>query len=164
MIRKFALIAALAAAPAQAQTAQADLGAIDQAVVQFTGVPQGVPGGAAMPTDRRLKLAPCRTALALGWYGTRRDTVEVACPMPGGWKLYVPLAGSVAGAAAAPLIARGDVVTVAVRGEGFAVSQPGEALEGGAEGAWIKVRTQAPGAPVLRAKVLRPGLVGIDLP
>ncbi len=159
------LIAALTAAPALAQTVHADLGAIDRAVVQFTGAPQGTPGGAAMPVDRRLKLAACRTQLALGWYGGRRDTVEVACPMPGGWKLYVPLAGSAqSAAAAAPLIARGDAITVSVRGEGFAVSQPGEALEAGAEGAWIKVRTQAPGAPVLRARVLRPGLVGIELP
>lgn len=164
MTRTFALIAALAAAPAIAQSAHADLGAIDRAVVQFTGAPQGAPGGAALPVDRRLKLAPCRASLALGWYGGRRDTVEVACPMPGGWKLFVPLAGSSAAAASVPLIARGDAITVMVQGKGFAVSQPGEALEAGAEGAWIKVRTQAPGAPVLRAKVLRPGLVGIDLP
>lgn len=164
MIRKLVLLSALAAAPAFAQSALADLAEIDRAVVQFTGVPQGAPGGAAMPVDRRLKLAPCRSALALGWYGTRRDTVEVACPVAGGWKLYVPLAGSAASAAAAPLITRGDAITVAVRGDGFAVSQPGEALESGAEGAWIKVRTLGPNAPVLRARVLRPGLVGIDLP
>lgn len=164
MIRKLAMLSALAAAPAVAQSALADLAAIDRAVEQFTGVPQGAPGGAAMPVDRRLRLAPCRTGLALGWYGVRRDTVEVACPVPGGWRLYVPLAGSASGAAAAPVIARGDAITVAVRGEGFAVSQPGEALESGPEGAWIKVRTLGPNAPVLRARVLRPGLVGIDLP
>ncbi len=164
MIRKLVLISALAAAPAAAQSGYVDLAAVDRAVDQFTGVPQGAPGGAALPIDRRLKLAPCRTALALGWYGARRDTVEVACPMAGGWKLYVPLAGSAIGAAAAPLITRGDAITVAVRGDGFAVSQPGEAMESGAEGAWIKVRTLGPNAPVLRAKVLRPGLVGIDLP
>lgn len=164
MIRKFAVISALAAAPALAQSAYADLAAIERAVEQFTGVPQGVTGGAAMPIDRRLRLAPCRTALALGWYGTRRDTVEVACPVAGGWKLYVPLAKFAADAATVPLIARGDAVTVTVRGDGFAVSQPGEAMEAGAEGAWIKVRTLGPNAPVLRARVLRPGLVGIDLP
>lgn len=165
MIRKLALLSVVFAAPALAQSGYADLGAIDRAVEQFTGVPQGAPGGAVLPIDRRLKLAPCRSALSLGWYGARRDTVEVACPVPGGWRLYVPLAGSAANAAAAaPLIARGDAITVAVRGEGFAVSQPGEALESGAEGAWIKVRTLGPNAPVLRARVLRPGLVGIDLP
>ncbi|MEQ1495528.1 MAG: flagella basal body P-ring formation protein FlgA [Novosphingobium sp.] len=163
MIRTLAIVAAVAAVPALAQTATADLGAIDHAVAQFTGVPQGAPGGAALPVDRRLKLAPCRVPLALVWYGTRRDTVEVACPMAGGWKLYVPLAGA-SQAAAAPLIAKGDAVTITVSAEGFAVSQPGEALEAGAEGVWIKVRTISPSTPILRARVIRPGLVGIDLP
>ena len=54
MIRKLAMLSALAAAPAVAQSALADLAAIDGAVEQFTGVPQGAPGGAAMPVDRRL--------------------------------------------------------------------------------------------------------------
>jgi flagella basal body P-ring formation protein FlgA len=164
MTRTLALFAALAATPAVAQSAVADLGAIDRAVVQFTGAVQGAPGGAALPVDRRLKLAPCRTSLALGWYGTRHDTVEVACPMPGGWKLYVPLAGVGQGPTAAPLIAKGDAVTIIVSAEGFAVSQPGEALEAGAQGVWIKVRGLGAGAPTLRARVIRPGLVGIDLP
>lgn len=164
MIRKLAPLALLAATPALAQSAQADLAAIDRAVEQFTGRPQGAPGGAALPVDRRLRLAPCRVPLALGWHGSSRDKVEVTCPIPGGWKLYVPLAGAGQGVAAAPLIARGDAITVAVSGDGFTVSQPGEALEAGAEGAWIKVRTLAPNAPVLRARVIRPGLVGIDLP
>lgn len=163
MIRTFALLTTLAATPTLAQSAIADLSAIDRAVAQFTGVTQGAPGGAAMPVDRRLKLSPCRVPLALGWYGTRRDTVEVACPMAGGWKLYVLLTGT-AQASAAPLIAKGDAVTITVSAEGFAVSQPGEALEAGAEGAWIKVRTINPNAPTLRARVIRPGVVGIDLP
>lgn len=163
MIRTFALLTTLAAAPALAQSAIADLAVIDRAVAQFTGVPQGAPGGAAMPVDRRLKLSPCRVPLAIGWYGTRRDTVEVACPVAGGWKLYVPLTG-IAQAAAAPLITKGDMVTITVSAEGFAVSQPGEALEAGAEGTWIKVRTVNPNALTLRARVIRPGVVGIDLP
>ncbi|HEX4848384.1 MAG TPA: flagella basal body P-ring formation protein FlgA [Novosphingobium sp.] len=160
-----AALALALGAPALAQSAVADLAAIDRAVAQFTGMPQGAPGGAALPVDRRLRLTPCRAPLALGWYGARRDTVEVVCPMPGGWKLYVPLVGPAdGGVAAAPLIARGDAVTITVSGDGFAVSQPGEALESGAEGAWIKVRGINPKAPVLRARVLRPGVVGIDLP
>ena len=163
MIRPVLLSALLLASPALAQSAVADLAEIDRAVARFTGAPIGVPGGAAMPVDRRLRLAPCRAPLALGWYGTRRDTVEVSCPVAGGWRLYVPLAG-VAQSAAAPLVARGDAVTITVSGEGFAVSQPGEALEAGGEGEWIKVRGVNPKAPVLRARVLRPGLVGIDLP
>jgi hypothetical protein len=33
-----------------------------------------------MPVDRRLRLAACTAPLALGWYGARRDMVEVALP------------------------------------------------------------------------------------
>ena len=167
-----ALAALLAASPAQAQN-YLDLTEVDRAVVLFTGSPQGTTGGAAQPADRRLRLMPCPADLALSWYGARRDAVEVRCPVAGGWKLYVPIVGGGAGpTAAAPVILRGDAVTISVRSDGFAVSQPGEALEAGAIGAWIKVRgassasgaASGQGAPVLRAKVLRPGLVGMDLP
>ena len=74
---------------------------IDRAVAQFVGVPQGAIGGAAMPVDRRLRLAPCRAPLALNWYGVRRDSVEVICPAAGGWKLYVPLLAATVSAAPA---------------------------------------------------------------
>lgn len=164
MIRSlFPLLALGLAAPAVAQPG-ADLDAVDRAVAQFTGVALGQPGGAAMPTDRRLRLAACRAPLALAWHGTRRESVEVQCPMPGGWRLYVPLAQGGAGGTQSEVISRGDAVTVTVIGDGFAVSQSGEAMEGGPAGAWIKVRTVNAGAPVLRARVLRPGAVGIDLP
>ncbi|MGB7656669.1 MAG: flagella basal body P-ring formation protein FlgA [Novosphingobium sp.] len=164
MIRPLATLLALGlAAPVLAQ-ATADLDGVDRAVAQFTGAPLGQPGGAAMPTDRRLRLAPCRVPLALSWHGLRRESVEVLCPMPGGWRLYVPLAGAGPAARQSDAITRGDAVTVTVMGQGFAVSQSGEALESGPVGAWIKVRTVNAGAPVLRGKVLRPGAVGIDLP
>ena len=164
MTRTLALIAAFIAAPALGQTATADLSEIDNAVARFTGLPQGAPGGAAMPVDRRLRLTPCRAPLALGWYGSRRETVEVSCPTAGGWRLYVPLASASQAVAAAPVIAKGDSVTITVSSAGFAVSQQGEALEAGPQGAWIKVRRLGASAPVLRARVIRPGLVGIDLP
>lgn len=155
------LAGALTALPAQAQ-AGADLAAIDDAVARFTGAAQGTPGGAAHPVDRRLRLNPCTAPLALGWFGGRQDTVEVACPVAGGWKLYVPLAATAAHGGA-PAVLRGEGVTIAVRDAGFAVSQPGEALESGALGAWIKVRGLGQNAPIIRARVVRPGLVGIDL-
>ena len=169
MTRMFiVLAAALASGPALAQS-YADLAAVDNAVATFAGAPQGSPGGAAQPVDRRLRLVPCQAELALAWYGMRRDTIEVRCPVAGGWKLYVPVAGGGSGQmVAAPAVMRGDAVTISVRGDGFAVSQPGEALESGAVGAWIKVRglaaASAQNAPVLRGKVLRPGVVGMDLP
>lgn len=163
MIRVLSLVGLLAATSVAAQTGFADLAAIDRAVAEFTGKPQGAPGGATVPVDRRLRLAPCTVPLELDWHGTRRDSVEVRCPVAGGWRLFVPLAGGGA-ATGAPLVARGDTVTITVSAEGFAVSQPGEALEAGAQGAWIKVRGLGANAPVRRARVLRPGQVGIDLP
>lgn len=147
-----------------------DLAAIDRAVEAFTGMPIGAPGGAAMPVDRRLRLAGCQVPLALSWHGTRRDSVLVQCPDAGGWRLYVPIAAAGAGGAAeAPAISRGDAITVAVTGAGFAVSQPGEAMDSGAVGAWIRVRAVSTGsgaarAQPMRAQVIRPGLVGIPLP
>lgn len=140
----------------------ADLAAIDRAVAEFTGAAIGAPGGAALPVDRRLRLAPCRVPLALARHGGG-DSIAVSCPGAGGWRLFVPLAGS-AGASGAAVIARGDAVTITVAGPGFAVSQAGEALESGANGSWIRVRGNGPQSPVLRARVVRPGLVGIDLP
>ena len=169
MTRTFAMLtAALFASPALAQS-YADLAAVDNVVAAFAGAPQGSPGGAVQPVDRRLRLVPCRAELALGWYGMRRDTIEVRCPVAGGWKLYVPVAGSGPGQmSATPIIMRGDAVTISVSGDGFAVSQAGEAMESGALGAWIKVRGTSVGsaqsASVLRAKVLRPGVVGMELP
>ena len=147
----------------------ADLDAIDRQVAQFAGAGIGQPGGAGAPVDRRLRLNPCFSPLALGWHGPRRNTVVVQCPDPGGWRLFVPLTSSgQGGAAALPAINRGDAVTIAINGQGFTVSQPGEAMETGAVGAWIKVRAvkaspRAGIADAMRARVVRPGLVAVPL-
>lgn len=168
MIRRSFFVTLFAAVPASAQTVHTDLAGIDREVANFTGIAQGQPGGAALPLDRRLRLALCPAPHVVGWYGGGQNTVEVVCPVAGGWKLYVPLVNSAQarsrGAATEAAITRGDQVTITVRGDGFAVSQAGQALESGARGAWIKVRGLAQGALVLRARVLRPGLVGMDLP
>jgi flagella basal body P-ring formation protein FlgA len=158
-------LALCGASPALAQT-YVDPAELDRAVVEFTGAPIGTPGGAAQGVDRRLRLAPCPQAVALAWYGQTRGAVELRCPVQGGWKLYVPMVGggSASAASAPPAVFKGDAVSISVSGEGFAVSQGGEALESGPVGAWIKVRGLSPDAPVLRAKVLRPGLVGMELP
>ena len=146
----------------------ADLASIDAEVAAFTGFAIGQPGGAMQPVDRRLRLAPCRSAHALGWYGVRRDTVMVQCPDAGGWRLYVPVKREAPQAAALPAINRGDAVTIAVSGDGFSISQPGEALESGTVGSWIRVRvangTRRFNSDSLQARVVRPGLVGIPLP
>lgn len=150
----------------------ADLNAIDQQVAAFTGAQIGQQGGASTPVDRRLRLNACMSPLALTWNGPRRDSVVVQCTDGGGWKLYVPVRGAMGGAGAEPAINRGDAVTIAVQGDGFTVSQPGEALEPGPVGAWIRVRTLSAsttqvgrsGSDAMRAQVMRPGLVSVPLP
>lgn len=149
----------------------ADLDALDRQVAQFTGAGIGQPGGAGAPVDRRLRLRPCAAPLSLGWHGPRRETVIVQCPDAGSWRLFVPVIASAQAAAAVaelPAINRGDAVTIAVNGDGFTVSQPGEAMEAGAVGAWIKVRritvnARPAATDAMRARVVRPGLVAIPL-
>ena len=161
------IIAAALPLPAMAQGyGFADLVAIDGEVASFTGHAIGQQGGAALPVDRRLRLTACRSPLALSWRLPRRETVVVECPDPGSWHLYVPVrAGSNAPMAVA--VARGEGVTIAVTGDGFSVSQPGEAMEAGAVGEWIRVRSVRDGSAKsepMRAKIVRPGQVEVELP
>lgn len=159
-----AALAALAMIPSVASAASADPAAIDAAVAGFTGAAIGEPGGARLPVDRRLRLAPCGEPLALEWHGGGRATVLVRCPVAGGWRLYVPVEAGPGAAAAAPIVSRGESVAIAVRGRGFTLTRQGEALEGGAAGEWIRVRPAGTRTDPMRARVLRPGLVGADLP
>jgi flagella basal body P-ring formation protein FlgA len=160
------VLALTLSAPALAQSVS-DLAQIDRAVEAFTGAPIGAPGGAAQPVDRRLHLARCVAPPALSWYGSRRDTVLVRCPDPGSWRIFVPLSAGVAPDQAAPAVLRGEAVTISVSGEGFSVAQAGEALEPGAVGAWIRVRSAQSGTQgnpaAIRARVVRPGLVSLDI-
>ncbi|MES2493153.1 MAG: flagella basal body P-ring formation protein FlgA [Pseudomonadota bacterium] len=149
---------ALGIAPAAASPI--NLAELDAAVAQFTGVPLGRPGGAAQPVDRRLRLAACTREPTLQWHSGRREAVLVQCPDPGGWRVFVPVLQAAAGADA---VLRGETVTVMVGGAGFSVSQAGEAIESGAVGAWIRVRPASGAAQPLRARVVRPGLVRLDL-
>lgn len=158
----------LAILAAAAAGGYADLNAIDREVAGFTGMEIGQSGGATTPVDRRLRLRPCASPLALSWRSGTHDSVVVQCQDPGSWRLFVPVRKAVQGAAgpsAEPLISRGDAISIAVSGEGFTVAQPGEAMEGGAAGAWIRVRpiNAKPNAEPMRAQVVRPGLVNLPL-
>lgn len=159
-----AILTTAAASAAQAQSSPFhDLVAIDRAVSAFTGAGIGEPGGATLPVDRRLRLAACRSALSLDWQGNRQDTVLVQCPDAGGWRLFVAVSANARQAVAAvPAIARGEAVTISVAGEGFSVAQSGEALDSGALGSWIRVRTSARATPI-RARIERPGLVTVPV-
>lgn len=142
----------------------ADLSAIDREVALFTGAPIGSEGGAVLPVDRRLRLRACTAPLALGWRTARRESVVVACSDPGGWRLFVPVRSGSGGGSDVAAIGRGEAVTIAVSGQGFSVSQPGEALDSGPVGGWIRVRTLATKAQPVRARIVRPGLVELPLP
>lgn len=159
-----ALALALAAIPLTAAAAPfADLAEIDRAVAAFTGQLIGVQGGARLPVDRRLRLSPCSAPLALSWRGATRDSVLVQCPDADGWRLYVPVAGKGVPEPAAPGVARGEVVTVSASGDGFSVSQAGEALDSAPIGGWVRVRTGDVRSEPIRGRVVRPGLVEIPV-
>ncbi len=142
----------------------ANLEQIDAEVAAFTGHSAGQTGGAATPVDRRLRLNACRSPLALSWRMPRRDSVLVECPDAGSWRLFVPVRQAESGGATA--VARGESVSIAVVGEGFSVSQAGEAMDAGAIGDWIRVRGlkngQAQGE-AMRARITRPGEVVVEL-
>lgn len=153
------LFAAAATAQAQVSRAQTftDPAEIDRAVIEFTGVPIGEAGGARVPADRRLRLTACAAPLNVAWHGQNRSTLQVACAGPESWRIFVATRAAQTAAASAPVVSRGDPITVVVRGRGFSVQQTGEAMESGAVGDWIGVRTARDNAPV-RARIERPGL------
>jgi len=169
MIQLIAGAAALSAASGAVAAGFADPAAIDVEVAQFTGAQIGEPGGARLPVDRRLKLADCAEPHDLEWYGKTRETVLVRCPVPGGWRIFVPLQAEkqlaqVAAKPAEPVVMRGESVMIAVHGQGFTLSRQGEAMEGGAVGEWIRVRPAGKRTDPIRARIIRPGVVGMDLP
>ena len=155
-------IALAAAAPAAAQTAFADHDALDRHVAAFTGAAMGMPGGARAPVDRRLRLRSCSNTPAASWHGEPGRTVQLVCPDPGGWRIFVNLVQVPGPAKAVQAVKRGDALTVVVTGRGFAVRRSAEALEAGSVGDWIAVRTAAEGDP-LRARIVQPGQAEIPL-
>jgi flagellar basal body P-ring formation protein FlgA len=153
--------------PASANTGAngfTDPAAIDRAVVAFTGADIGTPGGARLAADRRLRLSACAAPLAVAWHTPARTAVRVECPGPQTWRIFVAVDGgaaaAVGGPRAAPAVKRGDALTIMVRGRGFSVQQSGEAMDSGAVGDWIFVRTARKAEP-LRARIDRPGLAVI---
>ncbi len=154
--------------------AQMEHSVIDRAVADFTGAPAGERGGAKLPVDRRLRLTDCQAPLDLQWFGRDQRSVQVTCPTAG-WKIYVAVDGAsdrrALGAGSAQpvekgpaIVKRGETVSILMRGKGFSLSRQGSAAEDGAQGEWIKVRASGERTGTLRAVVLRPGQVGIDLP
>lgn len=146
--------------PASQAAGLTDPAMIDRAVSEFTGATMGQPGGARQAADRRLQLPACTVPLVVGWHSPARNAVQVECTGPTSWRIFVSVNAPPAAERTkpeAPAIKRGDAVTIMVRGRGFSVQQQGEAMENGAVGEWIFVRT-ARKADALRARIERPGL------
>jgi flagellar basal body P-ring formation protein FlgA len=158
MLRISILLAGLALVPVPALAQFADPAALDAEVAAFTGAPAGTPGGARHPVDRRLRMAACPQDYALTWHGRRAEMVRIECPALAGWQLFVPINGAASAQAAASarpasgqvVVERGQILTIALEGRGFTVTQQGEALEEGAIGDWIRVRPES--APDARGR------------
>lgn len=162
VVTSLPLFAALASAQENRTRAYTDPAAIDQAVAEFTGATIGETGGARMAADRRLRLSACASPLATGWHGRAKSIVKVECEGPESWRIFIATQPKQAPPEAAKVIARGDPITVLVRGRGFSVQQTGEAMESGSIGDWIGVRTEERG-DAIRARIERPGLAIIPV-
>lgn len=164
VIASLPLFAALASARDTRGNSYIDPVEIDRAVEQFTGSGIGEVGGARLPADRRLKLAACETPLNVKWHGRAQSIVRVDCPISRdsaeGWRIFIATSSAKPAPDIAKVVARGDPITVLVRGRGFTVQQSAEAMEAGAIGDWIAVRTERR-ADAIRARIERPGLAVI---
>lgn len=171
---KLAPLALLAvASPAAAQDFQSTQ-MVDTIVAQFTGHEIGQQGGARTPVDTRLKLAPC-AAPQLSWRTDARDAVVVRCMAPE-WRIFVPVvavpqAPTPLPAAAAPTVAvarpappvkpapvirRGDAVTLEAGAPGFSITREGVAMNDAAPGARVMVKVDENKAPI-QAVAVEPG-------
>jgi flagellar basal body P-ring formation protein FlgA len=150
------LSALLAAAPAGAIGFQ-DTVALDRAVIAFTGKAIGDEGGARAPVDARLKLKQCAT-LSMAWHAETHDSVVVTCTGPE-WRIFVPLRMAATPAALkavpvavapklAPVIRRGDPVTIAAGSPGFSITREGIAMGDAAPGARFLVKVEDTRNPV----------------
>lgn len=162
-----ALLGASAPGAAFASVPFQDLAEIDAAIVAATGQKIGQVGGAIGPVDRRLKLARCPATVQVD--PPNLGAIAVRCAAIG-WRLRVTLVAGVQTAAPAQvalkapeiLVKRGDTVQLVVAGQGFEVSGSAVAMEDGALGKGIRVKSPTSKTPV-SANVVGPSAVKISL-
>ncbi|MDB5674621.1 MAG: hypothetical protein JWM65_1603 [Sphingomonas bacterium] len=135
---------------------------IDRAVASFTGHATGDAGGARTEVDNRLRLAAC-PMVSMAWRSDAHDAVVVTCTGPE-WRIFVPVRVA-AGAAAptaptqmtaaapaplrlAPVIKRGDPVTISAGTNGFSITREGVAMGDAAPGARFFVKCDDAKNPV----------------
>jgi len=149
--------AATAATPAAAQSFE-DIEALDHRVAAALGAGIGEPGGPARPIDRRLRLAACPSPVSVE--APTLGAATVRCEALG-WRIRVPIVRDDAVAAsepnarparatrAAPVVRRGDPVSLVVVSGSFTVSREAVADQDGAPGDRIRVRTEPRAAPLI---------------
>jgi flagellar basal body P-ring formation protein FlgA len=156
-----ALFVILQGDPARAQQFQ-DHAKIDAAVIAATGVSTGQTGGAAGPVDRRLKLANCPVALQTD--APVMGAIAVRCS-PLGWRIRVPLIAKQPATQIAEaldiVVKRGESVELRALGPGFEVSSSAIAMDDGALGKGIRVKSLTSTTPIV-ATVAGPALVQIS--
>lgn len=162
IIRRALALALLGAAAPLAAQGFENLDRLEGDLIAQLGAGIGEPGGPAAGIDRRLKLAACPTRPEFD--APRLNAVAIRCPATG-WRIRVPLtrgdAVGTAQAVAAPVVLRGDAVSVVAAGRGFTVSQAGVAQENGAPGERIRVRIDQRKPPIY-AEVVSQGEVRIS--
>lgn len=131
---------------------------LDTLVEQFAGAPIGAVGGARTAVDARLKLALCASP-ELSWRDpATEDAVVIRCSAPQ-WRIFVPLnalpkaarPASMAAAPvvkAAPVIKRGDPVTVEAGSDGFAITRDGIAAGDATPGGRLLVKVDDNKPPI----------------
>lgn len=159
-----ALPALIIAAPALAAPGPIqDTVAIDRAVASFTGHATGDAGGARTEVDNRLRLAAC-PMVSMAWRSDAHDAVVVTCTGPE-WRIFVPIRTTATATAAAPaqipamaaapapvrlapVIKRGDPVTISAGTNGFSITREGVAMGDAAPGARFFVKCEDAKNPV----------------
>lgn len=153
MFRPAAIGLIFLASPAYSQAFE-DVEALRNVVSTQTGV-----DAASVTIDQRLKLKKCPATPLIE--APVMGAVAVRCPSLG-WRIRVPIATlDTSRAVSAPLVRRGDTVEVVAVGPGYSVSSSGTAMEEGAKGAAVRVKTGNASVPVT-ATVLDVGRVVIN--
>ena len=137
--------------------------ALDRAIVGWLAQEGGA--AEAVPVDRRLRLAACPVPVAIE--PGQDGALTVRC-VARGWRIRVPLVGdsvarpsTAARARSETLVERGQQVTAVVQSRGFSVSTSVTAMESGAAGDRIRLRTGPRSAPIVGV-VLADGRVAIS--
>ncbi len=119
-----------------------DIAALDEQVAAFIGKSGPANAGGIIATDRRLKLARCPQLPVID--PPSLGAVAVRC-LPLGWRIRVGLTPlsyrSADETDAAISVRRGDAVELMIGGDGFDISATAVALDDGAVGKSIRVKT-----------------------